>query len=386
MALTEPTQIFQPIPVDTTGVRDAGIASVVLLAVSLGWNFTKRVNGPLLIIARDGMTRRLPTDTSVRMSVFQSALSSVMVHTDPDVEPTIELIDRIIEITKPSKDHERRLRLAVGETVAQHRKRIAAIEAEPQGSREPQPLTTRVGTEWVEEAIAETVPLTGHLEEPEGQLLDAIATGFPPADGGDHGALIEIRPFMAQHQGRAEGFVDMYESDTSNERVWEDGYIDYECKVCGRAFKNPKAVGGHRQIHWRHGSGDIPRPEKSAHERSETRTRGVPRQRSVHRRSQAEIEADIEFVEDLPAEPVPYEAPAVETAEPKSAVAAVTEAGDELSPDAVLAVIRDLVLPHHTVVYEARITALEAENDRLQEALDKVEKDWNALRELISGR
>ena len=74
MVMDEQKFVDHVTPVELTGVRDAGMQSLILLAVSLGWNVMKKHNTPVVITARDGMQKRLPTNTSIRMSVFQTAL------------------------------------------------------------------------------------------------------------------------------------------------------------------------------------------------------------------------------------------------------------------------------------------------------------------------
>ena len=265
MVMDEQKFVDHVTPVELTGVRDAGMQSLILLAVSLGWNVMKKHNTPVVITARDGMQKRLPTNTSIRMSVFQTALSTIMVHSD-DLLPTIELIDEIIKITKPSRDHQRRLRLAVGETPAEHRDRIAAAEAEvpdiPKGEHLRQPIGVILSKERWDEAIAaqriedkiDVYLLNEELQE--GEDTSAIREGLmmphtPPFDGEEHGECISRKPFVAQYSGggnsKSTGYL--YEFVTSLERIWEDGYKDYECQVCGLAKGSPRAVGSHRQVH-----------------------------------------------------------------------------------------------------------------------------------------
>ena len=112
-------------PLDIGGVRDPGVASLMLLAASLGWNVLRKQHQPVKLLARNGTQKRLPTDSSCKLSVFQTALSTIMVHTEADIVPTIELMDAIIAETKVDREHARRLRLAVGETPAEHRQRLA---------------------------------------------------------------------------------------------------------------------------------------------------------------------------------------------------------------------------------------------------------------------
>lgn len=372
MALTEPTQVQHITPVDITGVQDAGVASVILLAVSLGWNYTKRVNGPALIIARDGMTKRLPTDTSVRMSVFQTALSTVMVHTEPEFEATIELIDKIVAKTKPSKDHERRLRLAVGETPQEHRDRIAAMEAEPKDSREPQPVTQRL--EIPEEAWVSDEQLRSEIPVYEPPAVENVSATVP-ADDKPHGKLIDRHPFMARHQ-RSGNKSRQYVSDSSFERVWEDGYKDYECTVCGKAYTTPKGVGSHRQFHMQ--SGEIPRAKVAAYKRT-----GI---------IDYIIDDDVEFVDELPSEQATVDGgdrvPAGTWGQPPEDLEPKFEdtPAEFQSYADIVTQIAELILPMHTKRWQNQVAVLQAEIDRLNEALDKIQKDWNALKELLSGR
>ena len=371
-------QITAITPVDLTGVRDAGIKALVLLAASLGWNVVQKHNNPIVLVSRDGTQKRLPTNTSVRMSVYQSALSTIMVHSE-GYEPTLDLIDAIVKETKIDRDHERRMRLAFGETRQEHRDRLTAIEAESKGTAEPQPLTTRIELPMVDEQVEQI--LSDHETE-------------PPRDGGDHGKLISVKTFQAHYKAsRAMGTSMLYESDTSNERVWEDGYKDYECKVCGKVYSTPRGVGSHKQCHIR--DGDIPKPTASAWQRSEhvgIETNYVPKSR---RRSKVEMEAErklaeevekldvasLDFVDELPndeaMQPESYEPPAIEAKE--ASIVPATRSED------ILDQIADLVLPRIIAANEVEMDELRAENQRLREALDKITANWNALKEMLSG-
>ena len=101
---------------DTTGVRDIGVRAVIDLAVSLGWNVVLKTGNPCTVIAKDGARLRMPTDTTIRDSVFQGYLSTIMSHSTEHT-PTVELMDSLIAVHKKLSDsHKQKLRMAVGET------------------------------------------------------------------------------------------------------------------------------------------------------------------------------------------------------------------------------------------------------------------------------
>ena len=411
-------------PIDVTAVRDNGMKALVMLAVSLGWNARHKTGQPLVITARDGTQKRLPTNTSIRMSVFQTALSTIMVHTEPDRIPTIELVDAIITATKPSTDHARRLRLSVGESPTQHRERVAAAETEPRGPREPQPLTTRielpvVEPEWAvggppEEPAARAATeewdvvehMVGYAEE---EAATQVATeeeemeelpiqgAFTPADGGEHGEVMEREPFQATRNTSGK-ITTTYTSDTSYERRWADGYIDYECVVCGMAKASPKGVGSHSQVHLKKGEdGARKYVEKRAWQRSET-------MHTVHMPTDPD---EMVWVDALPGEdsaltdaavaaaippapPDPHDRPdprAAERQEVDETDWSEVELAKEpeftnVTDSFILGQITALVAP--ALVH--KIQMLEGENQFLKDRLEEVEGEFDAFLELAASR
>ena len=193
MTTDETTFVTHITPVDVGGVRDPGVASLVLLAASLGWNVLKKHNTPVVLTSRDGTQKRLPTDSSCKLSVFQTALSTIMVHTQPGVMPTIELMDAIIAKTKPSVDHQRRLRLAVGENPATHRQRVAndkVAQRRDEAEHLHEPIGVIVSKALWDEAVASTA-LDGETQSAD-QEVDVYLVDPPlngPFDGEEHGEL-----------------------------------------------------------------------------------------------------------------------------------------------------------------------------------------------------
>jgi hypothetical protein len=347
-----------------------------MLAASLGWNVIQKINNPIALVSRDGTQRRLPTNTSVRMSVFQSALSQIMVHTE-GWEATPELIDAIVKETKVDRDHERRLRLAIGESPAEHKARLANERAAEQ-KRVP------------DEHLTQTPPEITGMGLPE-----ELVSFEPPADGQKHGALMSREPFMAHHQtGR--GRTHIYESDSSYERVWQDGYKDYECRICGKVFRAAKGAGSHRQVHLK--SGEIPRSDKAAWQRAATVEVPIGDWEKHPRRTKAEVAAEvIPVVEDLVFEDLPPVAPpAVFNDEGKWETLQVEVTTETADAEEIIDRIAEMVAPRimasrdswkdvaKQLTEELRLVQQEL-GDKTAE-LEKLRADWDALRGLIDGR
>jgi hypothetical protein len=340
----ESVKVTQITPVDLAKVRDPGMRALTLLAASLGWNVIQKVNQPIVLVARNGTQRRLPTNTSVRMSVFQAALSTIMVHTE-DREATPELVDLIVRETKLDREHQRRLRLAIGETTEEHRTRLANERAAEQ-KRQPDEHLTQTPV----------MPATEELVSLE-----------PPVDGENHGALMSRKPFMARHQTYRDK-SHTYESDASFERVWQDGFKDYECRFCGRVFRHPKGAGAHQQIHTK--SGEIPRRTQRAFQRAGT----------------VAIESEVPAVADLVFEKPPEEsAPAAE-------VPADWLVKDLPIVDQIAALVSPSIIASRDMWkqvakdHEQTIDALQQELGDKTAELEKLRADWDALRGLIDGR
>jgi len=340
------TPITQLAPIDVSGVRDSGMQALIVLAHSLGWNVRQKQNQPVVITARDGFQKRLPTNTSIRISVFQTALSSIFTHSEEEV-PTIELMDALISQFKLDADHARRIRMAVGESPTQHRERVAAAEAQWLGPREPQPVTQRI-------EVPEDFGIS--FEENENNIAARAALDeptCPPADGRFHGTLLRTEPFLAAKTGskKPDGTgAFQYVSKALEQREWEDGYVDYLCTACrDYAVASPRAIGSHRAIHIAKGEAE---PTNQARQSREARARAKGRAAAV----------EVEWEEPGPtAKHVP--APLVEG-------------------PSVLDQIRALVVPE--LIEELRVLRIQTEV--LTAANEALTRDWGALKDLIGGR
>ncbi len=361
-------------PIDTTGFRDPGMRALVILAANLGWGVIVKPGNPALIIATDGTQKRLPTNTSIRMSVFQTALSTIVAHAD--LQPGVGLIDEIVKSTKLSVDHARRMYLAVGESPKQHRERVAQADT-PKHRPDPRQehLTQRIeipenivatdeGIEWVDPPLEANVVL--------------------PADGQDHGMLLDERPYMAHHHSNASGRVKTYQSDSSNERTWEDGFKDYTCQICGLSYKTPKGVGSHRQFHIKEGV--LPKDQEPAWKRADVRGVEEGWTPTTHRSDKGSTRAKVE----------PLEPPLTdEEWKPFAEATGIEDAPREQwpvidrDPLFVLGQITALVAPE-LVEKVDRLTgenmALRQQVEELTVERDKLSRDWQALQELIGGR
>lgn len=240
-------------PWDTTGVKDQGVRAVISLAVSLGWNVVLKPGNPCTLIAKDGARLRMPTDTTVKDSVFQGYLSTVMTHSQ-EFTPTVQLMDSIIATHKKLSDsHQTRLRMAVGESAKQHRERMAAMN---EGAKEiaqgdhltqrieiPELLVTKTGKVLTDDDIqaladeAERGYDVSHLKE-QSMGTQPVGTEAPH--------IVSEQPFIARN---TTGWS--YESPGVIVREWSDGHKDFRCMDCTYVHTSPAGIGGHRKVHGR---------------------------------------------------------------------------------------------------------------------------------------
>lgn len=353
--------------IDVSGVRDPNMQALILLARSLGWNVMQKVNQPVVITAPSGFQRRIPTNTSIRMSVFQTHLSAITLHSS--LEASLELIEEIIKSVKPSREHQARLRLAVGQTVQEHRRALEQAEAAEQ-RRNEEHLTQTPEIVW------ETPP-----ELPNEQTV--VPTEGEAADGGVHGEIVDQHPFLAsvnttKHTNR------VYESVTSFERIWTDGYIDFACMFCGKAYSTPKGVGSHYQIHTK--TGEAPSDNQGTRIKETSRPATDEEQTWIKERNRrlgwGRQESRATAVRKAVAE--------MEEAEPKAQSPGIApeDAPAPMSDADRIELILAILLPDAT----KQIESLLDENDDLTEALqavkaerDKLKQDLQALRDIIAG-
>jgi hypothetical protein len=361
--------------------------ALVLLARSLDWNVMQKHNTPVVITSRAGIQRRLPTDTAVRMSYFQQQLSAIILNST--LEPTIELIDKIIATTKPSEDHKRRLRLAVGETPQQHRERLINARGEEYPEWTAAPIEEALEIPTYEDQLAynaeqqapepemtwEDPPEKSPQERKssrERKKTSGVKEG--PADGGDHGKLVRVEAFKAKASTRSNKAY-RYTSLSCDERTWSDGYIDYTCQVCGLAFPTSRGVGSHRQRHIQ--AGVASRTNNVRNTFLSEPWQPTP-QTGKYSKKKAETQSPV--IEPEP-EPELEEMELVET----GTLRMPSYIASEHTPDRdKIQEIIKIVLPEYVKLAE-EVVSLRADNDDLRARLAKLQGEWDALRALISG-
>jgi len=170
---TEDEAVFVTTPalVEVTGIRDRSMQALVILAVTFGWNVLQKPNQPVVITSRGGFQKRLPTDTSIRMSVFQTALASILLYSEP-YKPTPELMEAIIDCTKVDVEHARRLRLIVGESDAVLAERVKNTQAEERETTVTDYTHSVPPQPFPEASIAKLLPAEAVDRRPTNQDMD----------------------------------------------------------------------------------------------------------------------------------------------------------------------------------------------------------------------
>lgn len=204
-----PEEITSLPPMDVSYIRDPGMQGVVALATACKWNVVRRAGKPVILRSRQGTTLAIPTDTSMKFSVFLQRLRGVA-RDSLTVTITPQLIEQIIARFKLDHDHAR-----------EFRKIVADVPHEEETMTDP------------EVAYQRPTPTRGTRGLPE-----------PGPD-----AVVVERDAMISHGSDGRRYI----SEAVLRRVWSDGAVDYECSFCGEAFITVGACSAHFGYHVKRG-------------------------------------------------------------------------------------------------------------------------------------
>jgi hypothetical protein len=200
-----PAVVVSPVLIDVSYIRDPGIQAIVALAASLEWNIVHKSGSPVTLIARDGFKHTVPTNTSVKFSVFRNRVNATVTHSITAI-PSPELMDRLVKQYKLDSSHARVFKMVVDGIVEPVEPDEDSLSDElllPEPS-EPQPEF--VPTERVEP----TLSITTKGQQYVSQAMETV-----------------IRKLVADG----------------------DEQITYRCLVCGLEFSTKRGVGGHYGFH-----------------------------------------------------------------------------------------------------------------------------------------
>jgi hypothetical protein len=304
------------------------------------------------------------------------------------------MIDAIIKQCKPNKDQQRLLRLAVGETIEETRKRMRAQEAGPATEkRHPdEHLTQRI-----------------ELPTSEPVVFDFIANDVTMGD-----KVVEPQYTYKPHEIRfggvraATGAYYFYESMSVLDRVDANGEVTYVCRYChehGRpdyVVATPSGIGVHWGRHVKAGE-----TEKQDRKVSTRRSDGLPVKhyseqirprkhnpkpgtkafREAERQAEREAalaETIANVVEESVLEAM-AEAEKMDQAAATVTIEMVTEAVSKLSGDQKLMAIRTILDDGETATLHLENQQLREQNKQLQERVDKLHNDLQALKDILGG-
>lgn len=204
--MTEPIRVTTIKPVDVHDVQDQGCKALIMLAVSLGWSAAKSPGPMHLVSPDDGALVRVPTNTSIRMSLWRSCLQSIVRHSSSH-QATEELIEAIGKASKMSKSHLSRMKALV---------LFQPDEAEVEFNVEPPKEDTTVSIN-----------------------LDVIK-----AEQRER-TLVKVEPYIVRLGARATGGNRNYVSPNVMVWTWSDGDQTLHCKFCDMHFSTAVGVANH---------------------------------------------------------------------------------------------------------------------------------------------
>jgi len=184
-------QVTNVKPIDVSYITDSGVRAIVALAASCDWNVVHRAGQMVTLISRTGHKLRLPTNTSIKFSVFASWTNGIARHSLTHL-PTPELMEKLIAQYKLDASHARVFREAVGKPEPEEPSAAALDEFVPTERVEPTLSTAAKGLQYVS------------------QIMETVIRQLVP-----HG----------------------------------EDQITYRCMVCGLEFQTKRAVGGHYGNH-----------------------------------------------------------------------------------------------------------------------------------------
>ena len=206
-------------PLDVSDIQDKGMKALALLASNLGWT-RANARGMAIFHAPNQHELRLPTNTSIRMSVYQSRLNAIMTHSTE--VPTSKLVQEIIDKVKPSATHTQRLRAVV--PVEQLELPVEEPTAE---------------AEWV---VLQAEQF--HQAQPEEfALVDGPATPVATTPVVEPEQPVHKEPYIVRY-GR-KGGQSLYRSNFIEVWTWPDGHQTLNCPWCGRSFETANGVAIH---------------------------------------------------------------------------------------------------------------------------------------------
>ena len=188
--MTEPIRVTTIKPVDVHDVQDQGCKALIMLAVSLGWSAAKSPGPMHLVSPDDGALVRVPTNTSIRMSLWRSCLQSIVRHSSSH-QATEELVEAIGKASKMSKSHLSRMKALV---LWQPDEAEVEFNVEP-----PKPERT----------------------------------------------LVKVEPYIVRLGARATGGNRNYVSPNVMVWTWSDGDQTLHCKFCDMHFSTAVGVANH---------------------------------------------------------------------------------------------------------------------------------------------
>lgn len=332
--------------VDETNVTQEDLAGflkdnrdLVLGAVQIGWRLRltggNRGGQSALLTAPDGKTLRVGSRKKPVNPGIAQLKRIVIKHADP-----MRLASAEAMVTSP---HYRWS--SVQANAAQ-----AAAQAQQNGHTEPSREESQPAPEPQPEPVQE--PKQEAPEEPY---------------------IVEIRPFMCLLYPNKHGGM-RYESDTTLERVWSDGHIDYKCKRCPYARPKMRSVAMHHRKHGGEHKGW--KDKDNWHQADDYTHTASPGTRPRHPDEIGEVESEIAAVEQ--------ELDQIEEIDPAEQVRRIR---DVLGADPELARLRAEVAELRQEVSDvtAELKSAQEESAREKVRADDLHGSLNALRDLIAG-
>lgn len=219
------------------GIRAPQVRACVLLGIVIdGWTVRRHPDGPVVISHAGVPSISLPADeSSLRDGVFRRKVSTIMRHAPPmPVDYAEALAEAIAETVKLSREQRRRFVKAV------------TSYADPDGEyvdTKSKTKDTKSTPDFTKSGDDFTKPEPVAEPEPEPAPEPAMPTP----------TVVKEHPARAIKGTNSGGGAQTYESQTTLERTWSDGTVDYPCRWKGCDYVGPslRSTSNHYRTHER---------------------------------------------------------------------------------------------------------------------------------------
>ena len=204
----------------------------VIAALSLWCGWAVHKSKLFHLVAADGTSMEIPTNSNLNVNVFRSKIRTILRHRDLSITtPPLVMVGAIIDTFKVDKSHATLLRKLANEVKPVSNGKVSAAPFAP--------------------TTAEKYPVSKLPTAEDTMTIDPTVR-----------KITKVEPWSAHSRTNRNGVTQTYPSKAVMERTWSDGVIDYACQWegCSYTHESPQSTAHHFAAHRRGSGKDLQAP------------------------------------------------------------------------------------------------------------------------------